>query len=169
MATPRPLRVLFVCTGNSARSQIAEALLQHKAKGRFTAASAGSRPAPSVNPLAIEVLGERGIEWEGRRPKSVDDIMRDRWDFVITVCDRAKESCPVLPGQPVLAHWGLPDPADAAGTREERLRAFRETATQLARRIDLLLSLPMDKLTKRAVGERLNTIGEFTQSHAEQS
>ena len=160
MNASRPLRVLFLCTGNSARSQIAEALLRHKGQGRFIAGSAGSNPAPAVNPLAIAVLDEHGIEWQGRRPKSIDDVIGERWDLVITVCDRAKEACPVLPGQPMFAHWGLPDPAEATGTREERLRVFRETAVQLGRRIDLMLALPMEKLERHVVEDRLRAIGD---------
>src|SRR5687768_661865 len=99
MNSSRPLRLLFLCTGNSARSQIAEALLQQKGRGRFIAGSAGSRPAAAVNPLAIAVLEEHGIPWRGHTPKSVDDVLGERWDFVITVCDRAKESCPIFPGK----------------------------------------------------------------------
>ncbi len=159
MTSSRPLRLLFLCTGNSARSQIAEALLQKKGWRRFITGSAGSHPAPAVNPLAIAVLGEYGIDWEGRKPKSIDDVMDEKWDFVITVCDRAKESCPIFPGQPVFAHWGLPDPAEATGTGDERLRVFREAAVQLGRRIDLMLALPLEKLERHAAGERLRTIG----------
>src|SRR5689334_20358046 len=114
------LRVLFLCTGNSARSQMAEALLNWKGKGRFEAESAGSRPAPQVNPLAVETLQNHHIPWRGRSPRSVEGLERKRWDLVITVCDRARESCPIFPGQPILAHWGMPDPAEVAGTREEK-------------------------------------------------
>jgi len=105
----RPLWVLFICTGNSARSQIAEALLTRKGAGRFRVASAGSHPAMQVNPLAVRVLAEQGIEWSGRMPRGMDGLEREPWDIVITVCDKAKEACPILPGQPVLAHWGMPD------------------------------------------------------------
>lgn len=126
------LRVLFVCTGNSARSQMAEALVNHKGKGRVVAESAGSQPAPQVNPLALETLREFGVPWGGRPPRSVDGLERLAWDNVITVCDRAKESCPVFPGAPQQAHWSLPDPHDKA--------AFRATFLDLSRRIDLLLA-----------------------------
>ena len=159
MKVRAPFRLLFLCTGNSARSQIAEALLAKRAPERFIAGSAGSHPVPVVNPLAIDVLREHGIEWQGRRPKSIDDVIGDGWDFVITVCDHAKESCPILPGQPTLVHWGLPDPAEATGSREERLRVFRETAAQLARRIDLMLALPLERLERRVAEERLQAIG----------
>ena len=160
MNVARPFRLLFLCTGNSARSQIAEALLDKKGRDRFVVGSAGSHPAAAVNPLAVAVLEEHGIRWDGHKPKSVDDVLGDRWDFVITVCDRAKEACPIFPGQPVFAHWGLPDPADAAGSRAEKLRVFRETAVQLGRRIDLMLALPMEKLERAAQEERLRAIGE---------
>jgi len=128
------LRILFVCTGNSARSQMAEALVNAKGKGRIEARSAGSRPAAHVNPLAIETLRHFQIPWSGRPPRSVEGLERERWDFVITVCDRAKESCPVFPGHPTIAHWSIPDPADEAG--------FRAVFLDLSRRIDLLLALP---------------------------
>jgi arsenate reductase len=167
MSPARALRVLFLCTGNSARSQMAEALLQQKAKGAFAVASAGTRPAREVNPLAVEILREYRIDWTGRRPKGIDHVIEERWDFVITVCDRARASCPIVPGQPVAAHWGLTDPADVTGTHEERLRAFRDAAVQLSRRIDLLLALPMDKLTRRDVGERLRAIGAPAEASAE--
>lgn len=147
-----PLRVLFLCTGNSARSQMAEALLQTKGKGRFTAASAGSQPAEQVNPIAIDVLAEAGIDWRGRVPKRIDDVIVQHWDIVITVCDRAKESCPILPGRPILAHWGMPDPAAVEGSDEERRRAFEDTAVALARRIDLFVALPTVSLERLALG-----------------
>ena len=156
---PRPLRVLFLCTGNSARSQIAEALLQRKGQKRFVAGSAGSHPTPAVNPLAIEVLGNHGIEWEGKRPKSLDAVRGQHWDLVITVCDRAKEACPTFPGQPVFAHWGLPDPAEARGTHEQRLHSFHDTVQQLRRRIDLMLALPIEKLERQALETRMRAIG----------
>jgi protein-tyrosine-phosphatase len=164
MNVARPFRVLFLCTGNSARSQIAEALLARKGRGRFVVGSAGSHPAATINPLAVAVLGEHGIRWDGHKPKSVDQVAGERWDFVITVCDRAKEACPIFPGQPVFAHWGLPDPADAKGSREEKLRVFRETAAHLGRRIDLMLALPMEKLERAAHEERLRAIGEDSEA-----
>src|SRR5437773_9016767 len=98
-------RILFLCTGNSARSQMAEALLNWKGKDRFEAYSAGSRPAAQVNPLAIATLREHGIPWAGHAPRGIDGLEHEPWDFVVTVCDRAKEACPIFPGQPILAHW----------------------------------------------------------------
>lgn len=155
----RPLRVLFLCTGNSARSQIAEALLERMAHDRFVAGSAGSHPASVVNPLAIDVLRAHGVNWEGKKPKSVDAVRARNWDLVVTVCDRAKEACPTFPGQPVFAHWGLPDPVAIQGTPEQQLRAFHDTVQQLSRRIDLMLALPFEKLERHALEARMRAIG----------
>jgi arsenate reductase len=160
MTTPRaPLRILVLCTGNSARSQIAEALLTAKSRGRLVAASAGSRPAARVNPFAVEVLAEAGIDWRGRTPRGMDGLDRERWDFVITVCDRARESCPYFPGHPVLAHWGMPDPAEVEGSDDTKRAAFRDTFVTLSRRIDLLLALPFEKLERLALERRVKDIG----------
>jgi arsenate reductase (thioredoxin) len=155
----RPLRILVLCTGNSARSQIAEALLAAKGKGRFAAASAGSKPAARVNPFAVQVLAEAGIDWTGRTPRGMDGLEREPWDLVITVCDRAKESCPYFPGQPVLAHWGMPDPAEVEGPDEWKLAAFRDTFITLSRRIDLLLAFPLEELERLALERRVRDIG----------
>jgi arsenate reductase len=151
-------RILFLCTGNSARSQIAEALVATKASDRFDAASAGSKPAAQVNPLAIEALRQVGIDWSGREPKGLGAVETQPWDIVITVCDRAKEACPIFPGRPATAHWGMDDPAEVEGTSEERLRAFILTRQLLARRIDLLLALPLEKLDRLALERRLDGI-----------
>jgi arsenate reductase len=137
---------------------MAEAILNTRGKGRFRAESAGSQPAARVNPLAIETLREHGIEWHGHPPQSVDGLEREPWDFVITVCDRAKESCPIFPGQPVLAHWGMEDPAEAVGDEAGR-KAFRNAYLILARRIDLLLALPVEKLERLALQARVRAIG----------
>jgi protein-tyrosine-phosphatase len=158
-APTAPLRVLILCTGNSARSQIAEALFATKGRGRFVAASAGSHPVARVNPFAIAVLAEAGIEWQGRTPRGMDGLEREHWDVVITVCDRAKESCPYFPGQPVLAHWGMPDPAEVEGSDEVKRTAFRDTLVTLSRRIDLLLALPIEQLERLALEPRLREIG----------
>lgn len=109
-----PLRVLFLCTGNSARSQMAEAILNHTAGGRAVAASAGTNPAAAVNPLALQTLRAHGIAWSGRGPQSVEALVAADWDVVVTVCDHARESCPVFPGHPRTLHWGLPDPRTPA-------------------------------------------------------
>lgn len=158
----RTLRVLFLCTGNSARSQIAEAILNRLGRGRFLAESAGSHPAAEVNPLAIEALRDAGVIWAGHQPRGLDGLETQAWDFVITVCDKAKEACPVFPGQPVLAHWGMPDPADAPGDENRRRAAFFETVTLATRRISLFLALPMEKLEKLALQARVKAIGQVT-------
>ena len=154
-----PYRVLILCTGNSARSQIAEALLAKKGTGRFEVVSAGSKPAPRVNSLAVHVLGEAGIPWRDKMPRGLSGLDRERWDFVITVCDRAREACPIFPGTPVLAHWGMPDPAEVEGTEEHKLGAFRDALQTLGRRIDLLLALPLEKLDRLAREREVGAIG----------
>lgn len=117
----------MLCTGNSARSQIAEALLATRGQGKVDASSAGVLPAPSVHPLALAVLREHGIEWPERAPQAVEAVATREWDYVITVCDHAREVCPILPGQPVSLHWGMSDPARAQGSEAERKQAFQET------------------------------------------
>lgn len=154
----RPIRVLILCTGNSARSQMAEAILNQKGQGRFFAESAGSQPAARVNRFAVEALREAGIDWKGRRPRGIDDLGSNSWDIVITVCDRAKEACPIFPGQPALAHWGMEDPAAVEGDDETKRRAFREALQLISRRIDLMLALPVEKLEQLALQERLRAI-----------
>jgi arsenate reductase (thioredoxin) len=159
LSTDRPFRVLFVCTGNSARSQIAQTLLDRKGRGRFIAESAGSQPAERVNPMAISAMERHGYFWTGHPPQGLDAVIGQPWDFVITVCDRAKESCPIFPQQPVLAHWGMPDPAEATGTDSEQQRAFDDALLLISRRLDLFLALPMDKLEKLALEKQVNEIG----------
>ena len=163
MTTParnRPLRVLFLCTGNSARSQIAEKVLNRKGRGRFVAESAGSHPTSQANPYAIETLERHGFFWTGGYPRSVEGLLGEDWDFVITVCDRAKEACPIFPGQPVIAHWGMPDPAAVAGSEEEKRRAFDDTILMISRRLDLFLALPIEKLSRLALEQRVRAIGQ---------
>jgi protein-tyrosine-phosphatase len=157
--------VLFLCTGNSARSILAEALINHPAVGggRFRGFSAGSHPKGAVHPLAIETLREHHFPAAGYRSKSWDEFAAagaPALDFVITVCDQAAaEACPVWPGQPVTAHWGLPDPAAVQGTDDDRRRAFREAFIALRRRIELFAALPFEKLTGLALRERIQAIG----------
>ena len=142
--------VLFLCTGNSARSILAEAYLNHAGRGRFSAHSAGSHPAGRVNPFALELLRETGLPTAGARSKSWDEFARPdapKIDFVVTVCDSAAaEVCPVWPGHPVKAHWGVPDPAAVEGTDEQKRRAFKDALITLSRRIDLFLAVPVEKL-----------------------
>lgn len=138
---------------------MAEALLNWKGKGQFEAASAGSKPAARVNPFALETLREYGIPWAGHPPRSVDGLEREPWDLVVTVCDRAKEACPIFPGQPVMAHWGMPDPAEVEGDESTKRAAFRDAFLLLSRRIDLLLGLPLTKLERLALEARVRAIG----------
>jgi len=141
---------------------MAEAYLKSKAPGRFHAESAGSRPAARVNPLAIDTLRRHNIPWDGHAPRSVEPLETQDWDFVITVCDRAKESCPIFPGHPVMAHWGMKDPAEVQGSDTVRLRAFDHAFLTIARRIDLLLALPVEKLERLALEARVRAIGDAT-------
>ena len=157
--SPRPLRVLFLCTGNSVRSQMAEALLNHKGRGRFRAESAGSKPTACVHPRAVEALRQGGIKWEGRAPRAVKGLEVERWDLVITVCDRAKECCPVFSDHPVIAHWGMDAPVDVQGTEEEQRRAFQAAFATLSQRIDRLVELPIEGLDRSVLAERLRAIG----------
>jgi len=155
--------VLFLCTGNTARSVLAEAILNHLGRGRFRAYSAGSHPKGAVNPFALEELRQAGLPVEGLRSKSWDEFAASgapSMDFVFTVCDNAaNETCPVWPGRPMTAHWGVEDPAAVEGTDDERRRAFREAATVLRRRIELFLSLSMEKLDRMAIQRKVIEIG----------
>jgi len=136
------MRVLFLCTGNSARSILAEAYLNHAGKGAFVACSAGSRPAGKVNPFALQLLQSNGISTAGLRSKSWDEFATKPLDLVITVCDSAaRETCPVWPGHPVTMHWGIADPAAVTGSDEERRNAFVTAFDELRRRIDGLVAV----------------------------
>ena len=156
--------VLFVCTGNSARSIIAEALMNDAARGRFKACSAGSHPTGVVNPFALGALAELRIPTDGFRSKNWEEFTGPAappLDFVFTVCDRAAgETCPFWPGQPMTAHWGLPDPAAFEGSDEEKRIHFRDTAVTLKRRIDLMLSLPIQSLDSMALQQEIKDIGQ---------
>jgi arsenate reductase (thioredoxin) len=136
MSDPRPLKVLILCTGNSARSILAEYLLRRIGGRRFESFSAGSDPKGEVHPLALQVLRDvYQIDASDARSKSMDEYRDVDFDFVITVCDNARESCPIWPGQPIVAHWGMDDPAAVEGTDEEKLRAFEEAARILHDRL----------------------------------
>ncbi len=159
--TDRVYNVLFLCTGNSARSILAEVLLERLGQGRFRAFSAGSHPKGAVHPLALELLGKQGLPTEGLRSKSWDEFAAPgapRMDFVFTVCDNAAaEVCPVWPGQPMTAHWGIQDPAAVTG--EGAQRAFRNALHALEARIRLFVSLPIAKLEALTLQRRLDEIG----------
>lgn len=159
-----PRRVLFLCTGNSARSIFAEYLLRRIGQGRFEVYSAGSEPTGIVNPFAIQVLADSyKLDATDARSKSWEEYEDLKFDFVITVCDNARESCPVWPGQPIIAHWGVPDPALATGTRQEILRQFRQAAMQLQRRIELFCSLPFEKLDRLKLEKLTRDIGKTSE------
>jgi arsenate reductase (thioredoxin) len=160
---PTHYNVLFLCTGNSARSILAEAILNHKGKGNFTAYSAGSHPTGTPRPEALKQLESAGIPIDGLRSKSWDEFATPgapHMDFVFTVCDNAaNEVCPFWPGQPMTAHWGIPDPAAVKGTPEEIDHAFRDAFLTLDRRITLFLSLPLTTLQKNAIQKEIESIG----------
>jgi arsenate reductase len=155
--------LLFLCTGNSARSILAEAYLNARGQDRFRAYSAGSHPNGVVNPFALELLAKNRLATEGLRSKSWDEFARPgapALDFVFTVCDSAAgEACPVWPGRPITAHWGVEDPAAVRGTDDEKSKAFLKAFTVLSARINLLLALPMEKLDRLTLSGRLKAIG----------
>jgi arsenate reductase len=156
--------VLFLCTGNSARSIIAEAILNQKGAPTFKAYSAGSHPAGRVNPNAVNLLDAAKMRVSDLRSKSWDEFAKPgapKMDFVFTVCDNAaNETCPLWPGEPITAHWGVPDPAAVSGTQAEIARAFRDAFVTLDRRIGLFLSLPLSSLDALAIKREVNRIGQ---------
>lgn len=164
MTDPRTYNVLFICTGNSARSVIAEGLLNLLGKGRFIAHSAGSHPKGEVNPFALRELRQLGIPVDGFRSKSWEEFARPgapEMDFVITVCDQAAgEVCPVWPGQPMTAHWGMPDPAAFEGSDEFKAKAFHDAAITMKRRLELMMSLPLASLDSMAIQRHVKDIGK---------
>ena len=161
--TDRVFNVLFLCTGNSARSILAEAYLNEMSRGRFRAFSAGSHPTGQVNPLALELLERFRVPTQGLRSKAWDEFAvpgAPSMDFIITVCDQAAgEACPIWPGRPLTAHWGVPDPAAVTGDDAARRAAFDNAFVTLTRRIQLLLSLRLEELDKLATEQRLRAIG----------
>jgi arsenate reductase len=154
------LEILFLCTGNSARSIFAELMMRKLAGDRFESFSAGSHPRGAVHPMALEVLKDYyGIDAAGARSKSWDELRGQRFDFVITVCDQARESCPFWPGQPILAHWGTEDPAAYEGTPRGQRQAFRKAAAEIYRRIDLFRNLPLRALSRLQMEQAAARIG----------
>jgi len=162
--TQTPFNVLFICTGNTARSILAEGLLNHLGKGRFVAHSAGSFPKGVVNPYALQVLEKQGMSTAGARSKSWNEFSgpdAPHLHFVFTVCDNAAgEVCPIWPGQPMTAHWGVEDPAAATGSPDEILRKFMDAAVVLRRRIELFTSIPVEKLDAMRLKKELDAIGK---------
>ena len=166
LMTEKIFNVLFLCTGNSARSILAEVQLNTLGKGKFKAYSAGSHPNGTVNPFAIEFLSNNGFPTEGLRSKSWDEFAQADavvMDYVITVCDQAAgEQCPFWPGQPMSAHWGVFDPAAVEGTDDQKRRAFRDTAAIMRRRIELFVALPAASLDRMSLKTKLDEIGKTT-------
>ncbi|HEV2546460.1 MAG TPA: arsenate reductase ArsC [Stellaceae bacterium] len=160
------MNVLFLCTGNSARSILAEALINHWGQGRFRGFSAGSFPKGAVHPLALDLLRRLGMPSDGFRSKSWDEFAEPhapQMDFVITVCDQAAdEICPVWPGHPVAAHWGVPDPAAATGNEKEQRQAFQDAFTALERRVKRFVELPLEELDRAAAQREARTIGTLS-------
>lgn len=168
MNAPKVYNVLFLCTGNSARSIMAEAILNAQSAGRFRGFSAGSHAAGTVNPRTIELLQRNHFKTEGLHSKSWDAFSGPGapvMDFVFTVCDQAAaEVCPVWPGQPISAHWGVADPAAVTGDEEKIHRAFNDAFSVLSRRISLFLCLPIDKLSRLALTQEVQKIGQEQQA-----
>ncbi|HEY1904305.1 MAG TPA: arsenate reductase ArsC [Terracidiphilus sp.] len=160
----RPYNILVLCTGNSARSILAEVLINTLGAGRFKAYSAGSHPTGRVNPFAVEQVRALGYPVDGLRSKSWDEFARadsPQMDFIVTVCDNAAgEVCPLWPGWPVTAHWGFPDPATVAGSDEVKRAAFGLTLWQVRNRVQLFLSLPLETLDRMAIENRMRAIGQ---------
>jgi arsenate reductase len=157
-------RILFLCSGNSARSIFGEYLIRRIGGDRFESYSAGTEPTGQVNPYAIRVLHELyQIDASAARSKSCDECQDINFDFVITVCDNARETCPIWPGQPIIAHWGVPDPALAVGSDEEVFREFKQAALRLQRRIELFCSLPFTKLDRLKLEQLTKDIGKTTE------
>ena len=173
VSSNQPLNVLFLCTGNSARSIMAEAIMNRLGMGKFKGYSAGSHPKGAVNPNTLAVLRKSNFDVSRLRSKSWDEFTppdAPKLDFVFTVCDdAAKEACPIWPGQPTTAHWGLPDPAKAQGTEAEQALAFADAYRMLYQRISILVSLPLDKLSKLSLQKHLDEIGQSQPAAAKQS
>ena len=158
-----PYKILFICTGNSARSIFGEYIIRRLGRGLFQSYSAGANPIGRVNPYAQRVLRDvYHIDASDARSKGFEELWDEEFDFVITVCDKAQETCPVWPGQPIVAHWGAPDPALAEGTDEQIYEQFRQVAMMIKRRIDLLCALPFDKLDRLKLETLTRDIGRVT-------
>ncbi len=164
MTAARPYNVLFLCTGNSARSILAESLLTHWGRGRFRSFSAGSFPKGQVHPVALELLKRMNLPSEGMRSKSWDEFAAPGappLDFIFTVCDNAAgEVCPTWPGKPMTAHWGIADPAAVEGSDADKAFAFRKALRELETRIKLFIELPISSLDRMTLGEKLRAIGQ---------
>ena len=161
----KPFKILFLCTGNSARSILGEYLIRRIAPGRFDSYSAGAKPTGNVNPLVLSVLREHfKIDASDARSKSWSEYKEMVFDFVITVCDNARESCPIWPGQPIIAHWGSPDPAAFEGSEEEKLQKTWQVALQIQRRLNLFCSLPLEKMDRLKLAHAVEDIARGEQN-----
>lgn len=154
-------KVLFLCVKNSSRSQMAEILLNYRGGDRFEAVSAGSRPVSSIYPLTLRLMEKSGFDLTGKRPKSINEYINEEFDFIITLCDKMKEECPVFPGQPIFAHWGTLDPEDFEGTEEEKYRQVEKALLEIANRVNLFINLPIEKLDRMALELKVNEIGKI--------
>ena len=152
-------KILFICSGNSARSVMAEELLRLKGEGRFCVFSAGTRPYAEIHPLTIRVLGEIGVSLQGRKPRAIAELADERFDIILTLCDTAREECPIFPGHPIRGHWGMPDPALYKGTEEEKLGFFRKTLQEISNRIDLFVLLETERMDHNELEKRIGDIG----------
>ncbi|MBC8059688.1 MAG: arsenate reductase ArsC [Clostridiaceae bacterium] len=152
-------KVLFLCIKNSARSQMAEGILNSKAGDRFEAYSAGSKPSEYINRFAIKVMQEADVDLSEGMPELAEKYLDVNFDFVITLCDKMKEQCPHFPGDPIVAHWGMPDPDEFQGSDEEKLKEFRKTRNEIFNRIVLFISLPMEKLDRLSIVNGIKEIG----------
>lgn len=172
-AADRVYNVLFLCTGNSARSVLGEAVLNHVGSGRFRAFSAGSTPKGQIHPMTLEILGEAGISTEGLRSKSWDEFAgpeAPKMDFVFTVCDNAAgETCPIWPGHPMTAHWGIEDPAAVAGPEFKQRQAFEDALRFMRNRVAAFVNLPLESIDRMALGSKLRGIGAMDGSTSKAS
>jgi protein-tyrosine-phosphatase len=160
----QPFKILFLCTGNSARSILGEYLVRRIGRERFESYSAGAQPSGKINPIVLRVLKENyKIDASDARSKSWTEYKNVHFDFVITVCDNAKESCPIWPGQPIIAHWASPDPAAFEGTEEEKYKMTCQVAMQIQRRLDLFCSLPLEKMERLKLAALMGGIGHKEQ------
>lgn len=155
------LKVLFLCTGNSARSQIAEAILNYRGKDRIIAYSAGSDPAEEVNPYVVRAMKELGIDISDKKPKSQNAFSGEYFDFIITLCDRARDQCPTTPSTSIHAHWGFADPNHFTGADNEIMNQVRTVVYEIGKRIDLFLSLPLENSDRDELKKRLDEIREI--------
>ncbi len=152
------IKVLFLCTGNSARSQMAEVLLNKFGKGKYVAKSAGSAPKDEVDPHTMKVIEHSGYDVTSLKPKSMDQFIDEEFDLVITLCDKMKEECPVFPNKPIYAHWGMPDPVAFEGSEDEKNAYFSRTFQEISHRIHLLLNVKIDKTEREAIEKELGKI-----------